>query len=218
MRLRRPACVPRQLWGLPAEKQTICFLLFPPKPHLGDQPGWDPGEAAPWSHWAQGQGRTEQRWGNTTSLRGWANFKVPDSCFSATERRWERQIHATGLRHGAALQRRQLPPPTPGRPFQQGCQFSPERRSWLCHCPDFPEAQPQAPGKHWCWVSSDGEHLLWYWCVYGYYTQDKQVRQTVLRNCHTGTSLVVQGLRLHAPNAGGLSSIPGQGTRSHMPY
>ena len=31
------------------------------------------------------------------------------------------------------------------------------------------------------------------------------------------TSLVVQWLRLHAPNAGGLGSIPGQGTRSHMP-
>ena len=33
----------------------------------------------------------------------------------------------------------------------------------------------------------------------------------------TGTSLVVQWLRLCAPNAGGLGSIPGQGTRSHMP-
>ncbi|TEA37609.1 hypothetical protein DBR06_SOUSAS5310036, partial [Sousa chinensis] len=30
-----------------------------------------------------------------------------------------------------------------------------------------------------------------------------------------GTSLVVQWLRLHTPNAGGLGSIPGQGTRSH---
>ena len=32
-----------------------------------------------------------------------------------------------------------------------------------------------------------------------------------------GTSLVVQWLRLCIPNAGGLGSIPGQGTRSHMP-
>ena len=32
----------------------------------------------------------------------------------------------------------------------------------------------------------------------------------------TGTSLVVQWLRFHAPNAGVLGSIPGQGTRSHM--
>ena len=31
-----------------------------------------------------------------------------------------------------------------------------------------------------------------------------------------GTSLVVQWLRLHVPNAEGPGSIPGQGTRSHM--
>ena len=30
------------------------------------------------------------------------------------------------------------------------------------------------------------------------------------------TSLLVQWLRLHAPYAGGTSSIPGQGTRSHQ--
>ncbi|TEA36869.1 hypothetical protein DBR06_SOUSAS44310013, partial [Sousa chinensis] len=29
-------------------------------------------------------------------------------------------------------------------------------------------------------------------------------------------SLVAQWVRLHAPNAGGPGSIPGQGTRSHM--
>ena len=32
-----------------------------------------------------------------------------------------------------------------------------------------------------------------------------------------GTSLVVQWLKLHSPNAGGPDSIPGQGIRSHMP-
>ena len=32
-----------------------------------------------------------------------------------------------------------------------------------------------------------------------------------------GTSLVVQWLRLCTPNAGGPGSVPGQGTRSHMP-
>ena len=32
-----------------------------------------------------------------------------------------------------------------------------------------------------------------------------------------GTSLVVQWVRLHAPNAGGLGLIPGWGTRSRMP-
>ena len=35
-------------------------------------------------------------------------------------------------------------------------------------------------------------------------------------NNFIGTSLVVQWLRLLAPNAQGLGSIPGQGTRSHM--
>ena len=30
------------------------------------------------------------------------------------------------------------------------------------------------------------------------------------------TCLMIQWLRLHAPNAGGLGSIPGEGTRSHM--
>ena len=33
----------------------------------------------------------------------------------------------------------------------------------------------------------------------------------------TRTSLVVQWLRLRAPNAGGLELIPGQGSRSHVP-
>ena len=34
---------------------------------------------------------------------------------------------------------------------------------------------------------------------------------------HAGTFLVVQWLRYHTPNAGGLGSIPGHGTRSYMP-
>ena len=34
---------------------------------------------------------------------------------------------------------------------------------------------------------------------------------------YRGTSLVVPWLRFHAPNAEGPGSIPGQGTRSHMP-
>ena len=33
---------------------------------------------------------------------------------------------------------------------------------------------------------------------------------------HLGTSLVVQWLQLHTFSAGGPSSIPGQGTRSHI--
>ena len=38
---------------------------------------------------------------------------------------------------------------------------------------------------------------------------------SVKKHC-PGTSLVVQLLRLHAPKAGDLGSIPSQGTRSHM--
>ena len=37
-----------------------------------------------------------------------------------------------------------------------------------------------------------------------------------VKNLSSGTSLVVQRLRLPSPNAGGLGSIPGQGTRPHM--
>ena len=37
------------------------------------------------------------------------------------------------------------------------------------------------------------------------------------QNVKHGTSLMVQWLRLGAPDAGGLGSILGQGTRSHMP-
>ena len=41
------------------------------------------------------------------------------------------------------------------------------------------------------------------------------VRIAVIKKS-TGTSLVAQWIRFHAPNAGGPGSIPGQGTRSHM--
>ena len=38
-----------------------------------------------------------------------------------------------------------------------------------------------------------------------------------LRKSEEGTSLVVQWLRLYTPKAGAWGSIPGQGTRSHIP-
>ena len=41
--------------------------------------------------------------------------------------------------------------------------------------------------------------------------------QDVLQKVKIQTSLVVQWLRLHTPNAGGLGLIPVQGTRSHKP-
>ena len=43
------------------------------------------------------------------------------------------------------------------------------------------------------------------------------MRSKIISKMHPfGTSLVVQWLRLCAPNAGGPGSIPNQGTRSHM--
>ena len=38
-----------------------------------------------------------------------------------------------------------------------------------------------------------------------------------LKNLKSGNSLVVQWLGLCAPDTGGLGSIPGQGTSSHVP-
>ena len=50
--------------------------------------------------------------------------------------------------------------------------------------------------------------------------RDYRDSQSESFHCHKefslGTSLVVQWLRLCAPNAGGLGSIPGQGTKFHM--
>ena len=41
--------------------------------------------------------------------------------------------------------------------------------------------------------------------------------KTLINENYLRTSLVVQWLRLHTPNAGGEGWIPGQGTRYHMP-
>ena len=43
------------------------------------------------------------------------------------------------------------------------------------------------------------------------------VQSCKIKNQYTGTSLVVQWLRLHTPDAGGPGWSPGQGTRFHMP-
>ena len=49
------------------------------------------------------------------------------------------------------------------------------------------------------------------------FTANNFFRHLTLNFYFLGTSLVVQWLRLHSPSAGGPGSIPGQGTRSHMP-
>ena len=46
--------------------------------------------------------------------------------------------------------------------------------------------------------------------------QETPCSNVKLRNRGPGTSLVVQWLRFWAPNAGGLGSIPGRGTRAHI--
>ena len=45
---------------------------------------------------------------------------------------------------------------------------------------------------------------------------NKDILEFVNQKMAPGAFLVVQWLRLPAANAGGLGSIPGQGTRSHM--
>ena len=44
----------------------------------------------------------------------------------------------------------------------------------------------------------------------------EEVQDGAVNSKQTGTSPVVQWLRLHAPNAGGPGLIPGRGTRSRM--
>ena len=55
------------------------------------------------------------------------------------------------------------------------------------------------------------------WNLGGKGEKERQYWVTV-KYTENGTSLVVQWLRLHTPNAGGLGSIPGQGTRSQNVY
>ena len=56
------------------------------------------------------------------------------------------------------------------------------------------------------------EEILPNFCKKRFFFPQKKILKKKL-----GTSLVVQWLRLHAPNAGGSGSIPGQGARTHIP-
>ena len=54
--------------------------------------------------------------------------------------------------------------------------------------------------------------------IIGLHTRNEQLEFLIKKKFpFPETSLVVQWLRLHTPNAGGLGLIPGWGTRSHMP-
>ena len=48
-------------------------------------------------------------------------------------------------------------------------------------------------------------------------SREREDLLTYIKKVRRGTSLVAQWVRLHTPNAGGPGSIPGQGTRSHLP-
>ena len=67
----------------------------------------------------------------------------------------------------------------------------------------------------------EDRHHLVSWDKEGQKIKNYNVVVLLYLNKHAnrlGTSLVVQWLRLRAPNAGGLGSIPDQGTRSCMPH
>ena len=89
---------------------------------------------------------------------------------------------------------------------------------------------PQVPGQPWPRPSSHAKFRQQKWGVW------VETRRTSWRKCHCrqrtwssqredkeqtleemGMSLVAQWLRICTPNGGGQGSIPGQGTRSHMP-
>ena len=61
--------------------------------------------------------------------------------------------------------------------------------------------------------------IKWFWhgMLSSFRATQYNCEIVLFKNLKRGTSPVVQGLRLHAPNAGSPGSIPGQGTRSHMP-
>ena len=63
--------------------------------------------------------------------------------------------------------------------------------------------------------------MLFYWVYVFSINLEQSIEALILLRKQnlkaiTKTSLVVQWLRLQAPNAGALGSMPGRGTRSHM--
>ena len=82
-----------------------------------------------------------------------------------------------------------------------------------------------------CHPWNDLQHSWQYWLSFSFGSglentkEDKQMWSWVyilagptnIKHNKKGTSLMVQWLRLYTPNAEGSSSIPSQGTRSHMP-
>ena len=76
-------------------------------------------------------------------------------------------------------------------------------------------------GKVWTQIATPQMKLILYHTSQKYKAEETEIFFlwfffSQLESKRTETFLVVQWLRLHAPSAGSLSSIPGRGTRSHL--
>ena len=81
----------------------------------------------------------------------------------------------------------------------------------------FPPPRESSQPKHQTWVSHTAGRFFTVWATREASEESKRSsNEKLMIKAHSGTSLVVQWLRLCTPNAGGLSSIPGQGSRSHL--
>ena len=95
-------------------------------------------------------------------------------------------------------------------PYQLSYKGSPRILEWVA----YPFSRRSSQPRNQTWVS----------CVVGRFFTNWAIREALSKlkgspkNSPIWASMVVQWLRLHAPNAGGLGSVPGQGTRSHMPH
>ena len=70
---------------------------------------------------------------------------------------------------------------------------------------------PRTEDKRTFWSDAS---ILEGW-LHEYINLSCSLKCTIKYYCTSGTSRVVQWLRLHVLNGGGLVTIPGQGTRSH---
>ena len=70
---------------------------------------------------------------------------------------------------------------------------------------------------HYSHLENPMDRGVWRAAVHSIAKSQTWMKQLGMAKWPPPTSLVVLWLRLHASNAGGLGSIPGQGTRSHIP-
>ena len=84
----------------------------------------------------------------------------------------------------------------------------------------IPSSRGSSPPRDQAWVSCIAGRFFFFFFNHlshqGSHPPTPSQMELLLKAVQEGTSPVVQWLRLHAPKAGGLSSIPDQGTRFHM--